>query len=385
MSSYDQTDEQLVLKLWPSFNSIDPQWRGNSYADYALLLDCIRGRLKAVDQPHGSSQDTLSEDVLSAIDQVRSLEDKPRHQVATSVKDSLLSVGGRGHVDDEYILKLVGLAATLWLTTSIETTPLEVGRNPSVQLYWKNNQSLAELLASFFEAVPSQTHNPTSDQRINGDLTMARLVERHGFSYCLTSNLADHLRINQVPGTRRRVLHVYEHKVALRTHLRLFEADKIPFPQKVIEETLDTLNLLFPRDDDPTESLVRNDERLKAIYKLGYCGRFYELEASQYVHWGSRIRQLEAVLGEDPTFWGQLLGERDGRDALRVFNFWLGVVLGIFAVVSVTTGILSTVYAGKANVIAEMSLVVAMDQYRLDLAQVCSDPEARGRLAEFCL
>ncbi|KAL8321855.1 hypothetical protein RB593_004101 [Gaeumannomyces tritici] len=382
--THQRTGSRLLQTLWPALDAEEYLRRPR---DYAHLLDHINRKLDAIDHnPNSPTVPITSGDVLWAIGEVRLLRDRSRDSVVREISQRL-GDRARRHSNDE-IMRLMGMAATLWLTTSIVPSSLP-GVNPGVgeQLQWHGDQSLAQFLdASFKTTGSSGSSKPaaaTAAKWINQDLTMDRLVSRHRFVLSWTSNLAEHLRISRHSGSRHRVLTVYEHKVALRNHLRLGGND-IPLPRRAVEEALDTLNLLFPDDHRPTESLLRDNDRACSIYDLATCGRSRTLDASRYVLWRSNLEELEAVLDEAPTLVHQFGVDPNGRNAFNVVNFWLAAVLGIFAIVSVVTGIMSTLFAHQANGIAERALALAQDQYRFDLADACSKPEDRERLASFC-
>src|SRR5207244_8887795 len=101
--------------------------------------------------------------------------------------------------------------------------------------------------------------------RIDPAMTMSHLSGSRGLKVFWTSNLADHLAINW----KSRVVSVYEHKICLWNHLNS-KVEPI-IPREILEEAIDTLNLLFPLNDSPTKDFLKQNG--KPFYGLGYCKR----------------------------------------------------------------------------------------------------------------
>ncbi|KLU92038.1 hypothetical protein MAPG_10985 [Magnaporthiopsis poae ATCC 64411] len=270
-----RTGLRLVQTLWPDI-AVEEYRR--SPREYEQLLEHVNRKLDAVDQNPNDAWPITADHVLWAIVELRRRTGTTRDGVVEGI-GQMLKQRGETHSEDA-ILRLVGSAATLWLTTKVVPLPLGVGYGLDSVIQWDHDQSLTQLLGVSFCAPPPTKVATAASERLSVDLTMATLVSRHDFVLSWTSNLSEHLRVSQQPGSRHRVLIVYEHKVALRNHLR-FRKDSCPFPTAVLEAALDTLNLLFPAGHRPTEALLRSHDPVYAQRAYDVAARQYELDLAQ--------------------------------------------------------------------------------------------------------
>ncbi|KAK3346457.1 hypothetical protein B0T25DRAFT_437752, partial [Lasiosphaeria hispida] len=149
-----------------------------------------------------------------------------------------------------------------------------------------------------------------------------------------------------------RIITVYEHKICLWNHLRF--KDDTALSTAVLEEAIDTLNLLFPFRDASTEALLKRDYR--PFYGLGYFGRRKTLDISDYPYWRKRIEELEQILDGPPSGLQQLALDRNRSN--------VATAVAVLAVAGLVAGVLSTVYSKKQY---DLGLL----QYKLSLAQAC--------------
>ncbi len=192
---------------------------------------------------------------------------------------------------------------------------------------------------------------------------MCYLNQARSFDVVWTDNLAEHLSINW----KLRVVTIYAHKLFLRNHLRYTDVPIIP--SAVLEEALDTLNLLFPYNDAQTEAFLKRHE--KPFYSLGYCGRTRVLDLSHYRYWRARVADLVDVMQEEPARVFDSSGwQKDGRNLLAVLTFWIAIGVALLTVISIAFGVVQTLYSIK--------------QYNLALAQACSVEDAQRLLPGFC-
>jgi hypothetical protein len=332
----------IVCKIWPDAGLTPGVFPENEYGSF---FDYIAQELSELNR---CRSEFAAESLEATIDLIALLR--------KSVNDPLQSVlqklrGLFPDVEESALIKTLELSARLWLTTrvTIGGKTLLSPRRGSETIEWFNEISLKEALQSHF-CLLSQTN--TSDQSFGPGLdpsfTASALVDICGIRLSWTSNLMDHMQLDK----RHRVLTVYEHKICLLNHIKGIDS---PFTLDLLQETLDTLNLLFPFGHGPTRELLRRENKL-AMYGLGTCNRERRLAVGDYRAWRVRIMNLTEVFNEPPRNWWQLLNDR--RDLREWATFWLGPMVLVLTVVSIVTGTVSSVYAVK--------------QYNLARAQACA-------------
>ncbi|KAH8895943.1 hypothetical protein GQ53DRAFT_819901 [Thozetella sp. PMI_491] len=206
-------------------------------------------------------------------------------------------------------------------------------------------------------------------EKIDRTMTMAYLCRSRGFNLRWTTNLADHLAIDW----RRNIIHIYEHKVCLWNHSK--SNRELVVPRAIIDEAIDTLNLLFPIDDKDTKLLL--EERGKSFNVLGNCKRKPKTKLADFDTWKYQIAELMDVMEEEPRGLRQLQLSKDGRNLLPFATFWIATGVAVLTVISIVVGVLSTVYAMK-------QYDLALLQYDLSVAQACATPGAADLFPRFC-
>lgn len=357
-----RTGLQVVKMLWPGISP--EQYKPK---DYTRVLEHINTILATVDRTPNAPRPITSDDIIWIIGEVRRLRNVDKAGVVRQIKEKL----SHKNPSDDAVSRSVDVAASLWVTVTMATQSSEAVAPLRGVIQWDNNQTLAVQLSSGFQTSASTT--PAKDANLRVELTMATLVSSHDFILDWTSNIAEHLSLNEQPGSRHRVLTVYEHKICLRNHLQFI--DETALPQSILEEALDTLNLLFPDGHRPTKSLLL--EHKKTFYDLATCGRARNLDLNKYHYWRGQIEMLNNVLGEVPMGSHQFALEKNGKNALQFATFWIAIAVGLLTIISFVTGVISAVYAQKAY-------EVALLQYRLSLAQACSVSDAATQLSSFC-
>ncbi|KAI1367037.1 hypothetical protein F5Y08DRAFT_102768 [Xylaria arbuscula] len=225
---------------------------------------------------------------------------------------------------------------------------------------WEDGASLSEAIEKHFTS--DNRHVVTG--RIDPALTLAYLCTYRGFKVFWTSNISEHLNISW----KSKIVTIYEHKLFLWNHLRNSGDPIVPRP--ILEEAIDTLNLLFPLNDHLTKKFLSQNG--KDFQGLGYCSRPRDtcLDIGNYNIWRDRIAELVEVMNEEPKGFKQLALEKDGRNFLPFVTFWVAIAVAFLAVLNLPFAIISMNYTIK--------------QYELALAQACSEPNARDTLPKYC-
>ncbi|KAK0707381.1 hypothetical protein B0H67DRAFT_494348 [Lasiosphaeris hirsuta] len=212
-------------------------------------------------------------------------------------------------------IRAFALAARLMTMTEIESADGddayvyvgggdERGQRLLPPVSWPPDKSL---LAAVSDAFPTQNHPSLQDgdayaRVIRSNLTALNLKRVAGLRIEATTNLHDHLKLNQVDGT----VQVFHCVNFLREHLlsaRPISTETEPppcLPRLLALETLHTIQLLFPQEER-SQALLRN-----LVSKHGFdrdCLTFgmapYEQaggderrQAQRFPVWGSRLMDL---------------------------------------------------------------------------------------------
>lgn len=291
----------------------------------------------------------------------------------------------------DVVWRCVELAVRLWSTLNIRV-PMDTSCGPTsratpavfpgqASYIWVDDSPLQAFILDNFKNRGSgkpQITPSSPASRLVPNCTMAYLVQAYDIRPHWTSNLADHLKFE----ADSRTLTVYEHKIFLWNHLRSKKSRNDRngppiLPWSVVDEAMDTLNLLFPFGDDATEALLKREGKEASFYRLGSCKGDRQFEMSRYEYWRDELEEIAAVVSQPPRGRAQFLLDREGTNSRDVWTFWTAMAFGALALIGVASGMYSAVYAREAY---DISLL----QYQLALAQACSAENATDVLPGFC-
>ncbi|ETS77778.1 hypothetical protein PFICI_09840 [Pestalotiopsis fici W106-1] len=302
--------------------------------------------------------------MLSQIRLLQSSNQMPRSNIVTELR--LGNPASWQGQNDDLMAKSVALCYSLRL--SIHIYPDTDTRFFSTQsLRWDGNESISTVVSNAF---PSNW-NSSDIGVIEQKLTLEYLSSFYGFKIFFIDNLVDHLTIQRTADENW--LLIYQHKIFLKNELRFGSL----LPQSLVEEALDTLNLLLPYDDEKTAKFLRR-QSMEDFHSLGPCNRSRKTDLSEYKYFQARIAHLCAVIKDEPPIGiQQLMPGWRGSNLREFLNFWIAVFVGVLTIFSIAFGITALVYA-------KWAYDVALLQYQLSLAQACSEPDAVKTLPGFC-
>ncbi|ETS06754.1 hypothetical protein M419DRAFT_44929, partial [Trichoderma reesei RUT C-30] len=170
--------------------------------------------------------------------------------------------------------------------------------------------------------------------RLSKDFTAWHLSRIAGVDIRWTANLADHLRFVD----HDQAVFVFHCASFLQVHINM---NNSPFPECLIQETLNTIGLLFPSHDDKTtrwlKSLAEIDPQLMRCDSI----ERHKLRFGDFNYWHDRLVILKQVLDDSsPSTLSQRWHDR--RNCLRWYTFWIAIPL--FAI-TVFFGIVHSVEA----------------------------------------
>ncbi|KAK0651155.1 hypothetical protein B0T16DRAFT_403240 [Cercophora newfieldiana] len=349
-------DHGLIASIWPAQS---PTEYGSMRKQYVRLWDYYALELAVMD---GNADLCAIASYTGIVSLVRNLVQIEGEISRAEALEAARAVSGPEPSEDK-LMRSVDIAVRVWLTLDISSMDL---RRPGL-LTWSSTRTLSEVIHSHFHDLErEQCRDPTSDGNIDPDLNADYLVAYHGYTIVWTDNLASHLTIDW----KHKTLTIYEHKISLHNHLRL--GVSCPIPTEVLGEAIDTLNLLFPFQDDGTKRLLAKHK--KPFYGLGMCNRTRKLKLSDYSYWRSRIADILYISSGPAVGLRQLRLNRKGDNFLQFATFWIATAVGVLTLISIAIGVAATVYGARQY---ELSL----KQYDISVLQLCVDPQALERFS----
>jgi hypothetical protein len=215
--------------------------------------------------------------------------------------------------EEEALNNSIDLAARLY-------TMVNIGADKKIvtgckQLIWKDSK-LEDFLGKYFNELKVPCHTNIRFDRAFTAHNMERIA---GIKVRWTDNLADHLRI--VEAEEMTVL-VFHHASFLQQ-----QKDNPIFPQGLMNETLRTLALLFPRQDSGTKRWLHAefaasivDRHILTCKQVRLDDRHFET----FDFWHGRLLELKKAFDTPRTMkWSQLWHDR--RDGHLWHGFWVAV------------------------------------------------------------
>ncbi|KAI4191030.1 MAG: hypothetical protein LQ346_004816 [Caloplaca aetnensis] len=263
---------------------------------------------------------------------------------------------------DTAINDAIDLALRLWLMLNVldDRQGIHLDQNRAIQ--WGEEATLQDFAQEqFVQATSSQ------NQVLDHDFVAVNIVRLSGVEVKWSHSLHDHLSIEHKNG--RRLLKIYPFKQWLLFHLRWIERSisKDPsfewvlrvnyhfcavtdihrsiIPRGVLQETLLSLDLLFPHWDPQTDNFLCH--RGQSFHQRGPFNDPRPVNVQAFNYWKDRILDLYGIYKSPSVGWAQLWTDR--RNPLQWYTFWLAVViLGltiIFGIISTVTGVMQSYFA----------------------------------------
>jgi hypothetical protein len=321
----------LVTKIWPEGNA----GRG-AFDDFACkaIMEHIVRELSQVRHDR-SAFAAQNFDAMLAIIQI--LRERPSEPYRHIVRDLLVQFPNS---NSAAVRRSIELTLRVWLTINTHTFdifvgPISAGDKP---VEWPEEESLDRLLQKRFEKrvlSPQQKGYTVFDPTF----TATYLVGTCGVRLQWTDDILNHLNFDVC----RLTLHVYRHKACVLGHLD--GPKNCPLRKDVLEEVLDTMDLLFPPWDLSTKQLLLKEGQ-QSLYTLGCRRSNRDLHAGHYQYFGEALEHLFETFDKAPRTWRQLAFDR--RNKLEWSAFWVTVMVAILTVVSIPCNIIQATYSVKA-------------------------------------
>ena len=116
-------------------------------------------------------------------------------------------------------------------------------------------------------------------------------------------------------------------------------------PEPLIEETLETLDLLFPFGDGKTIKFLSQNQQ--SIHEEGPFSSTRTLDLNDFTYWRDRLRELhEEIFHSPPERWLQLWLDR--RNPQQWLTLWIAFVVFLLTIISTAASIVQAWAAVKA-------------------------------------
>lgn len=223
------------------------------------------------------------------------------------------------------------------LVSMVDIGPIPHGLQGRPPLPWDNERSdLKSFLANYFE----KSSTDSGSIKFGDDFTALNLRRIAGIEIYWTNNLADHLRM--IDNDTK--LCIFHHATFLKWHNRCVPPDDslrqrwltVPsniFPDGLAKETLQTLALLFPRNDRQTQIWMSSEFKTfkDTVYldlELLNCDRVMseDRRAEKFKFWRDELLTLEEKL-ENPRFTSIKQFWYDRRNKVQWYTFWIAVLI----------------------------------------------------------
>lgn len=360
-------DANFLLQLWPDLLSGKDRRVIHDSTCYSRLLQYFWQEMTMIEESPESFAITKPATFVCLVAGIQAIANRgiSRKNALQVARELVVEEAP----SEDQLMRSVDVAMRLWLTVDVSSFK---SWRPGL-LSWKPTETLSEVIQAHFKNLQHEQPflTPAADYQVDSNLTAKFLVKYRGYNITWTDNLAAHLTIDW----EYRTITIYEHKIYLDNHLK-YPTSSLPIPGAVLEEAIDTLNLLFPFQVDSVKHFLAKHK--KPFYGLGSCGRPRKLNISDYCYWRSRISDLSHIVAGPPVGLQQLRLHNKGENLLQFATFWTAIAVGTFTVASITIGLAALVYGMK-------QYELGLKQYQVSVYQLCLDPEAERRFPDLCL
>jgi hypothetical protein len=246
-----------------------------------------------------------------------------RQHILESVENRYPAIVSNEHFEKPEIINgAVDLVARLLLM-------VDVGKPATNNRMWTGRAfrswdqgSIHDFTTAIFPAQRSGGH---SGIELSTDLNARNLDVIGGFKVELTDNLLDHLEVVDIEGET--TIMIFHHASFLMSQKHAL------FPQGFVEETIQTLALLFPQNKWYKDCRAWYHRHLKAIMRedagVLSCGPLTMTNIDAYQFWRDRLVRLKLVYDQaKPRTLRQWWNDR--REGTQWYALWVAVGFTIF-------------------------------------------------------
>jgi hypothetical protein len=303
-----QTRRDILQYLWPTSGTIGI---GDYDLDWEPYFSYYQGQCE--DALHEQGNHILVRKHQHIIDIGRQLgRGQPRDTIKADLKN-LFTTDEERPDQDEILDNTVDLVARLCLMVNIGAYKSTVTQ--ATRLLW-NIPYLQDFLQACFTATQEVNDGNVRFEKVFTAFNLERIAD---VKICWTNNLADHLRM---VNDDDKMVAIFHHASFLKR-----QRDNPLFPAGLVDETLRTLALLFPRSDKQTRNWLQAlpavlmvDRNLLRCEKL----RLDDRRIGKFKFWHDRLTVLKQAFDESrPSRLSQWW--YDNRDGHSWYTFWVAV------------------------------------------------------------
>jgi hypothetical protein len=353
------TQAFLASAFWPGI-----PWRPNDFADFFRYFNDHIDDLK---WPHGVVDETkfaarTFDELVAIIKELGDKRDSPREEALTSIKQ--LQVFRNKQQTDRQVLNSMALAAQLWLTIEVrmvDLPPYGPASGAVEYAVWGPKNTLADLCRQQFQI--SKFIPTAREARLDTGFNAMNLMHICGIKIAWTDNLFDHLHYDQSPVPRSwwrfwqyhgsgGTIRIYPHKFCLARH---YETTNV-YGNDLLEETMKSLDLLFPFGHDQTRDFLSQELHPFFLAEPTFPRT---MDLGDFNFWRRKIVILYDAFNAPPSRVQQMW--RDTRNPMQWWTFWLAVLITI----------LTTVFGVISGYTSFQQVELAKQTYRLSVQQAC--------------
>ncbi|KAI4094400.1 MAG: hypothetical protein L6R37_007250 [Teloschistes peruensis] len=278
------------------------------------------------------------EDLFHVVNVLRTNQEHRR----PGIRQRLLSRFGTSN--DLAINRSLNLALRSWLMINVQEPTFAGLRHGVTSVEWDDERTLPAFIESLFPPSRWPEISPQST-RLGPHFTAAFMQRVCGLSIEWTTSLHDHLRLDSL----RKALKVFPYKCHLQalidSHRNGSQQQRLPLPVKILQETILSLDLLFPFWDSRTITLLAKEKQ--DFHEYGPFEATRRLTLLDFDHWRDRLLELhEEIFQSPPVSWAQLW--RDRRSPQQFWTFWIAIIILILTSFSTVATIIQAWASLKA-------------------------------------
>ena len=350
-----QVREYIQRSFWPDVESTDDLSEYTSYFKYFEQTISILAFSEISVNPQTFAMRTYG-DLRKVVERLRLDRFKTRKTTVANLEAVFPGSNERQRQ------RSIELTARLSLMIHMESPigPI-VPRTP---LVWLDDMSLTEAFKLWFPKclAPSRIDKP----RVASELTVVNLRKLRGMKVSWTPNLKDHLEYIDRTGT----LQIFCHKICLQSYWELEKKEMKPpeltgqgpghnetdriFPDGLLDETIWTLDLLFPIADLPSKKYLEDEDQIFYGVNVPRHSQFAPVDLNDFHYWRDRLAILYDVLDQPPSRFRGMWSDR--RNPMQWWTFWLAVFFSLltfgFGVAGLILGFKQLGLSKKAEALA---------------------------------
>ncbi|KAI0143754.1 hypothetical protein GGR57DRAFT_507901 [Xylariaceae sp. FL1272] len=322
MTKWDARNKSYFLRIiWPNLTVDSYTASRDEYDIFFKIVDSLQTPLRSI-------EDWQKYLLLLKADQALTKQQLVAHRVFN------------GH-DTEVVSRNFDYVATVWLTCRLKLKDHE--QHQYKHLEWTEEQTLQSVVQAQF--TPSPIDQAAYERNtIHPSFSMHLLCKYYNFKIKWTPYLEEHLFVDWSRQQR-------------------FQSDS----NRVIEETLDTINLLFPSSEHESHGFLcvppraSETERFlgkqrRRFHRRGQFGRDRKLLLSDYKYWHERVRVLKQYSDKRAHGFRQLLPPKGRRDYNELGILYIAIFTAVIAATTFVIGLVALVFAGLGYETEEQEL-----------------------------